>query len=98
MRDGLDEEAPCSPDLTSPDFFLWGYIKNVVFAQRPTTRKGLMERIRRACAAISRETLPKEKELTTSTPLFLGNGKSKDSVFFFVTGHRKVTLSTLSLL
>ena len=28
--------APCSPDLTSPDFFLWGYIKNVVFAERLT--------------------------------------------------------------
>ena len=64
MRDGLDEEVqsngpPYSPDLTSPDFFLWGYIKNVVFAQRPTTREDLMKRIRRACAAISRKTLPK---------------------------------------
>ena len=51
--------APCSPDLTSPDFFLWGYIKNVVFDQGPTTREDLMERIRRACAAISSETLLK---------------------------------------
>ena len=49
----------CSPDLTPPDFLLWGYIKYVVFAQRPTTREDLMERIWRACAAISRETLLK---------------------------------------
>ena len=46
-------------DSTSPDIFLWDYIKNVVFAQRPTTREGLMERIRRACAVISRKTLLK---------------------------------------
>ena len=51
--------APLLPDLKSPVFFLWGYIKNVVFAQRPTRREDLMERIRRACAAISRETLLK---------------------------------------
>jgi len=48
---------PCSPDLTSPDFYLWGYLKNVVFAQRPTTRADMKDRIRRACAAIPRETL-----------------------------------------
>ena len=30
------------------------YLK--IFAQQPTTRKYLMKRIRRACAAISRET------------------------------------------
>ena len=47
------------PDLTLPDFFLWGYIKNVVFAQPPTTRQDPMERIWRACTAISRETLLK---------------------------------------
>ena len=30
---------PCSPDLTSPDFYLWGYLKNVIFSQRPTTAR-----------------------------------------------------------
>ena len=58
-RGGPFEWPPCSPDLTSPYFFLWGYIKNVVFAQRPTIREDLMERIQRAYAAISRETLLK---------------------------------------
>ena len=56
---GPFEWPPCSPDLTSPDLFLWDYIKNVVFAQRPITREDLMERIRWACAAISRESLLK---------------------------------------
>jgi len=56
-RRGPVEWPPNSPDMTSPDFFLWGYVKNVVFAQRPTTREDMMDRIRRACAAIPRETL-----------------------------------------
>lgn len=46
-----------SPDLTSPDFYLWGYLKNAVYAQRPTTRDNMMERIRIACAAIPRDVL-----------------------------------------
>ena len=57
--EGPFEWPPCSPDLTARDFFLWGYIKYVVFAQRLTTKEDLMKRIRRACAAISRETLLK---------------------------------------
>lgn len=50
------EWPPCSPDMTSPDFFLWGYLKNVVFAQQPTTREDMMDRIRRACTAIPRDS------------------------------------------
>ena len=37
---------PRSPDLTSPDFYLWGYLKNVVFEQEPTTRENMKNRIR----------------------------------------------------
>ena len=58
-RVGPFKWPPCSPDLTWPNFFLWDYIKNVFFAQRPTTREDLMKMIRRACAAITRETLLK---------------------------------------
>ena len=58
-RGGPFEWPPCSPDLATSDFFLWGHIKNLVFAQRPTTREDLIERIQRACAAISRETMLK---------------------------------------
>lgn len=28
---------PRSPDLTSPDFFLWGYLKGRVYKNRPQT-------------------------------------------------------------
>jgi len=41
-----------SPDLTSPDFFLWGYLKDKVYQQVPTTRENMIERIRNACAEI----------------------------------------------
>lgn len=46
-----------SPDLTYPDFFLWGYLKNTVFAEAPTTRENMIERIRVACRQISRDIL-----------------------------------------
>lgn len=56
-RGGPVNWPPCSPDLTSPDFYLWGYLKNVIFQQRPTTRADMQDRIRQACAAIPRLTL-----------------------------------------
>lgn len=31
-----------SPDLTSPDFFLWGYLKDKVYKQIPTTREDMI--------------------------------------------------------
>ena len=48
---------PCSPDLISPDFYLWGYLKNVVFTQRSTTKQDLMERIHRDSTDIPIATL-----------------------------------------
>jgi len=49
---------PRSPDLTPLDFFLWGYLKNVVYEQEPTTRD-MIERIRIACSNIPRAMLLK---------------------------------------
>ncbi|RLU21288.1 hypothetical protein DMN91_005661 [Ooceraea biroi] len=46
-----------SPDLTSPDFYLWGYLKDVIYRERPTTRENTMERIRAACNIIPRDVL-----------------------------------------
>lgn len=40
-----------SPDLTS-DFFLWGYLKDKVYQQAPTTREDMTDRIRNACSQI----------------------------------------------
>ncbi|KAJ4450238.1 hypothetical protein ANN_01657 [Periplaneta americana] len=36
---------PRSPDLTTPDFFLWGYLKDRVYATRPQTLDDLKQEI-----------------------------------------------------
>lgn len=46
-----------SPDLTSPDFFLWGFLKTKVYQQVSTTRENMIGRIRNACAQIEADTL-----------------------------------------
>lgn len=46
-----------SPDLTSPDFFLWGYLKGKVYETIPTTPENMRDRIIRACAEIPAEML-----------------------------------------
>ena len=43
--------------MTTPDIYLWGFLKNDVFQERPTTRADMEDRIRRACAEIPRHTL-----------------------------------------
>jgi len=58
-RRGAIAWPPRSPDLTSLDFYLWGYIKNVVYEHAPTTREDMIERIRVACANIPRAVLLK---------------------------------------
>ena len=42
-----------SPDLTPLDFFLWGRLKDLVYINQPTTKYGMKDRIRRACAEIT---------------------------------------------
>jgi hypothetical protein len=36
---------PWSPDLTPPDYFLWGYMKQVVYSNRPQTIEELKQNI-----------------------------------------------------
>ena len=46
-----------SPDLSPLDYFLWGYLKNVVY-QTPTRYiEDLQNKIRLACAGVTQETL-----------------------------------------
>ena len=46
-----------SPDLTSQDYFLWGFVKERVMAVAPTTPDDIKERIRRACTEITPQML-----------------------------------------
>lgn len=48
---------PRSPDLTAPDFFLWGYLKEKVFESRPANLEELRNRIREEINLIEPETL-----------------------------------------
>ena len=45
-----------SPDLTPPDFFLWGVLKNAVYANKPRTVDQLKQNIWRQWNEISEET------------------------------------------
>jgi hypothetical protein len=49
---------PRSPDLTSPNFFLWGLLKGHVYSNKPRTSDALKDEIRRELDAITDVTLP----------------------------------------
>lgn len=46
--------------MTSPDFYLWGYLKDVVYEHAPTTREDMMHRT--ACENIPRAVLHRTVE------------------------------------
>ena len=48
---------PYSPDLNPCDFFLWGYLKDKVYAANPRTLEDLKTAITREIAAIDQDTL-----------------------------------------
>ena len=56
-KNGDLESPPRSPDLTVPDFFLWGYLQSKVHASKPKTIDELKCKIRAEIAAITPEML-----------------------------------------
>jgi len=48
---------PQLPDLTPPDFFLWDYLKDVVYGTKPATLQELWQVTERSYAAVPAETL-----------------------------------------
>ncbi|GFT83514.1 transposable element Tc3 transposase [Trichonephila clavipes] len=50
---------PRSCDLTPLDYFLWGYVKSLVYADKPQTLDHLEDNIRRVIADIRRQMLEK---------------------------------------
>jgi hypothetical protein len=50
---------PQSPDLTPPHYFLWGYLNQVMYSNRPQTTEGLKQNNEVAILNISQETLKK---------------------------------------
>ena len=56
-RGGPVAWSPRSPGLTSPYYFLWGFVKERVMAVALTTPDDMKERIRRACTEITPQML-----------------------------------------
>lgn len=61
-RRGPMEWPARSPDLTTLDFFLWGYLKNRVYATDPVTIEELRRRIEYECSLITKEVLERATE------------------------------------
>ncbi|GFS95225.1 uncharacterized protein TNCV_2705591 [Trichonephila clavipes] len=57
---------PRSCDLTPLDYFLWGYVKSLVYADKPQTRDHLEDNIRRVIADKRPQMLEKVIENWTS--------------------------------
>ncbi|GFV60265.1 uncharacterized protein TNCV_4590911 [Trichonephila clavipes] len=57
---------PRSCDLTPLDYFLWGYVKSLVYADKPQTLDHLEDNIRRVIADIRPQMLEKVIENSTS--------------------------------
>ncbi|GFU89830.1 transposase [Trichonephila clavipes] len=56
---------PTSCDLTPLDYFLWGYVKSLVYANKPQTLDHLEDNIRRVIANIRPQMLEKVIEIWT---------------------------------
>ncbi|GFT40250.1 uncharacterized protein TNCV_627541 [Trichonephila clavipes] len=65
-RFGPVNRPPRSCDLTPLDYFLWGYVKSLVYADKPQTLDHLEDNIRRGIADIRPQMLEKVIENWTS--------------------------------
>ncbi|GFT86530.1 hypothetical protein TNCV_1053851 [Trichonephila clavipes] len=63
---------PRSCDLTPLDYFLWGYVKSLVYADTPQTLDHLEDNIRRVIADIRSQMLEKVIENWTSRLDYIG--------------------------
>ncbi|GFW06024.1 putative LOC100569746 [Trichonephila clavipes] len=66
LRFGPVNWLPRSYDLTPLDYFLWGYVKSLVYADKPQTLDHLEDNIRRVIADIRPQMLEKVIENWTS--------------------------------
>ena len=58
-KNGDFDWPPRLPDLTPPDFYLWGFLKSKVYINKPRTLAQLKTNIEREIAAIPRAMLEK---------------------------------------
>ncbi|GFX12510.1 vacuolar protein sorting-associated protein 13 [Trichonephila clavipes] len=75
---------PRSCDLTPLDYFLWGYVKSLVYADKPQTHDHLEDNIRRVIADIRPQMLEKVIENWTSRLDYIraGRGSPMPEIIF----------------
>ncbi|GFY33579.1 uncharacterized protein TNCV_3343151 [Trichonephila clavipes] len=80
---------PRSCDLTPLDYFLWGYVKSLVYADKPQTLDHLEDNIRRVIADIRPQMLEKVIENWTSRLDYIraSRGSHMPEIIFKVTEH-----------
>ena len=59
---------PRSPDLSPLDFFLWGYIKNIVYAEKIRNNQDLQDRITSAIETVTRDMSQKTWQDVWTSP------------------------------
>jgi len=69
-KNGDFDWPPRSPDLTPPDFFLWGYLKSKVYIDKPQTIPQLKANIHREISLITTETLENVMQNARKRALF----------------------------
>ena len=55
-RNGPIHWPPRSPDLTPPDYFLWGHVKEFIYKRRPTNHE-LKEKVAEAIKSVTKDLL-----------------------------------------
>ncbi|GFY03249.1 uncharacterized protein TNCV_1172091 [Trichonephila clavipes] len=79
---------PRSCDLTPLDYFLWGYVKSLVYADKPQTLDHLEDNIRRVIADIRPQMLEKVIENWTSRSDYIraSRGSHMPEIVFKIPG------------
>ncbi|GFV20104.1 hypothetical protein TNCV_4194031 [Trichonephila clavipes] len=85
---------PRSCDLTPLDYFLWGYVKSLVYADKPQTLDHLEDNIRRVIADIRPQMLEKVIENWTSRLDYIraSRGSPKPEIIFKIGAYRGILL------
>ncbi|GFY13403.1 transposable element Tc3 transposase [Trichonephila clavipes] len=83
-RFGAVNWPPRSCDLTPLDYFLWGYVKSLVYADKPQTLDHLEDNIRHVIADIRPQMLEKVFENWTSRLDYIraSRGSSMPEIIF----------------
>ncbi|GFX25183.1 putative transposable element [Trichonephila clavipes] len=83
---------PRSCDLTPLDYFLWGYVKSLVYADKPQTLDHLEDNIRRVIADIRPQMLEKVIENWTSRLDYIRGSPMPEIIFkIMLVGDTNVT-------